>query len=107
MKHIPEIRIFRSPRADYYRDEPLAAGEVYTDDELAAIAAEGFNGIWLRTILRDVAPTDLFRKHVSRSEERLEALTDLSRRAQRHGIGVWLYSGRSTPTAAACRTTWR
>jgi len=92
--HMPNedaIRIFRSPRAAYYGDEPLESPAVYDDRELAGIAAEGFNGIWLRAVLRDLVPTELFARHVRRDAQRIEGLRTLAQRAARHGVGVWLY----------------
>jgi len=86
-----DIRIWRSPASGYYADEPLQADDVYSDGELAAIAAEGFNGVWLRVILRDVVPTDLFAPYVEGNERRLAALQRLGERAAAHGLGVWLY----------------
>ncbi|MEX0775405.1 MAG: hypothetical protein WD042_06790 [Phycisphaeraceae bacterium] len=91
MSNALDIRIFRSPRSDYYGDEVIGAAAVYTDEELAAIAAEGFNGIWLRAILRDLTPTDLFRGYGSDCDARMAALIQLIGRAAAHGIGVWLY----------------
>jgi len=85
------IRIFRSSQAAYYGDEPLESPAVYDDEELAGIAGEGFNGIWLRAILRNLVPTELFAGHVRDDRRRIDALRELARRAARRGIGVWLY----------------
>jgi hypothetical protein len=84
-------RIFRCGHSDYYGDEILAANRTHTPQRLAEIARSGFNGIWLRGILRNLAPTDLFRKYVRKSDQRLEELKKLCRRGRRLGLGVWLY----------------
>ena len=86
-----EHRIFRCGASDYYGDEILAADRTHTSERLRRISRAGFNGIWLRGVLRDLAPTDLFAKYVSKADERIEALQRLCRRGGRCGLGVWLY----------------
>ena len=66
--------------------------ESYSDDVLAGIAAEGFTGIWIFCILRDLMNSRIF-PELNRpgSAERLAAIQALIERTARHGIGVYLY----------------
>ena len=84
-------RIFRCSGSDYYGDEILQANATHTDDRLRGIADAGFTGIWLHAVLRDLAPTDLFKKYIRHSDKRLDALKKLCKRADRFGLRVWLY----------------
>ena len=86
-----EHRIFRCGQSDYYTDEVLSAHKTHSPKRLAAIAKAGFNGIWLRGILRDLIPGPLFGRYVRKSQERLRSLEILCRRANKLGLGVWLY----------------
>lgn len=86
-----EHRIFRCGQSDYYTDEVLHAHKTHTPKRLAEIAQAGFNGIWLRGILRNLVPGPLFGRYVRKSQERLRSLETLCRRARKVGLGVWLY----------------
>ena len=84
--------------------DPLSNPELdpYPDGLLAQLRAQGVNGIWLHTVLRQLAPggTD-FPEFGAGHEERLANLRSLVERARRHGIDVYLYVNepRSMPHA--------
>jgi len=85
------LRIWRSPYIDFYKDETLHVAEVYTPQYLSELAEAGFNGIWIRGILRDIAPTKVFPELGRKSAAHLRNLRTVIRRAERVGIRVWLY----------------
>ena len=91
MAHEMPGRIFRCGASDFYHNEILSANETHTDERLQSIADAGFTGIWLRGKLRELVPTDLFSSCVSYAPERLQSLVKLCARANRFGLGVWLY----------------
>jgi len=64
----------------------------YPDELLAQLRARGVNGVWLHTVLRQLAPGgDVFPEFGEGSAARLEVLRQLVERAGRHGIKVYLY----------------
>lgn len=85
------LRIWRSPDSDFYKEETLHAAEVYTPDCLRKIADAGFNAIWIRGILRDIAPTKVFPELGRNSAAHLRSLRTVIRRADRAGVRVFLY----------------
>jgi hypothetical protein len=92
MSKIFENRIFRCGQSNYnLKDEILSVNKTHTDDNLKAIADSGFNGIWLRLTLRDIAPTKLFQNYNHNSDKYLKELGKLCRRAERFGLKVWPY----------------
>src|SRR5262245_38166459 len=85
-------RIWRSPRADFYHDEPLHALGAYTEDELYAIRDAGFDSIWLRGKLGDLMDSAVFPQlNQPQADIRRQNLKELISRARRQDIGVWLY----------------
>lgn len=85
------LRIWRSPYINFYKDETLRAAEVYTSDFLRTLAAAGFNAIWIRGILRDLAPTRIFPEFGRNSASHLRSLRTVIRRGERAGIRLFLY----------------
>ena len=85
-----EDRIFRCGASDFYGDEIGLCNSTHTDDRLKAISDAGFNGIWLRAKLRDLAPGKLFNDFVDNPTKRLSQLIKLCRRAQKFQLGIWL-----------------
>jgi len=85
------ILIFRSPVAKYYEEDILEGPQVYDDACLAGLAAHGFNGIWLRGRLRDLAATAVFPELGAQAGLYQERLNTLCGRAMKHGIRVYLY----------------
>ncbi len=86
-----EHRIFRCGESDFYKDEILHAAGCHTEECLESIASAGFNGIWLRAKLRELAPGNLFEPFVEDVQKRLASLKTTCERAQDAGLGVWLF----------------
>jgi hypothetical protein len=64
----------------------------YPDGLLQDLADRGVNGVWLHTVLRDLAPGGAdFPEFGEGHERRLDNLRRLVARARRFGIGVYLY----------------
>ena len=84
-------RIWRCADTDYNNQEILFADKTHSDDSLAQIKEAGFNGIWLRAKLRELVPTDLFRRYIRNADKRMNSLQHLCDRAAKHQLGVWLY----------------
>lgn len=91
---LPRIapRIWRSPESDFYGDEILHAGDVYSDEVLSRIREEGFDGIWIRGQLYDLIASKIFPElNRPRAQTRRARLRTVIRRGQKHGVGVWLF----------------
>ncbi|MEX1041657.1 MAG: hypothetical protein WDZ51_13545 [Pirellulaceae bacterium] len=74
--------------------DPLAddAADPYPDALLKRLADHGVNGVWLHVVLRQLAPpSELFPEFGEGHRERLAKLRQLARRAQGHGIKIYLY----------------
>ncbi len=73
--------------------DPLLKAEPdpYPDGYLARLAASGVDGVWLQAVLYKLAPFPWDPELSNRHEERLEQLRDLTKRAGKYGIGVYLY----------------
>jgi len=64
----------------------------YPDGLLQELADRGVNGVWLHTVLRDLAPGGAdFPEFGQGHQQRLDNLGRLALRAKRFGIGVYLY----------------
>ena len=86
-----QTRIFRSPMAFYYGEELQQVDSAYPDAYLLELARHGFNGIWLRGILRDLVRCRHFPEFGQQSEPLLGSLNGLIRRASDYGIKVYFY----------------
>jgi hypothetical protein len=74
--------------------DPLATSESdpFPDGLLTRLRAQGVNGIWLHTVLRQLAPGGhTFPEFGEGHEKRLQNLRTLVDRAKRYGIDVYLY----------------
>ncbi|MCI0333485.1 MAG: hypothetical protein L0228_09705 [Planctomycetes bacterium] len=74
--------------------DPLSNPQLdpFPDGLLALLRARGVNGIWLHTVLRQLAPGgEHFPEFGHGHEDRLANLRRLVERAKRHGIDVYLY----------------
>ena len=74
--------------------DPLADPKLdpFPDGLLARLSALGVNGVWLHTVLRQLAPGGAdFPEFGAGHEARLANLRQLVRRAKRFGIDVYLY----------------
>ncbi len=87
----PPFNIFRSWRSDCWGGDLHRALEVYSEEELAAIASHGFTGIWLHQPLADYTPSRRFPSFGQQSATHLATLRELIARAARHGLDLWLY----------------
>ncbi|QEH37816.1 hypothetical protein OJF2_64070 [Aquisphaera giovannonii] len=68
------------------------AAESYPDGLLAALAENGVNGVWIHTVLRQLAPGGPdFPEFGDGCQRRLENLRGLAARARRFGLDVYLY----------------
>lgn len=94
------IQLWRSPRSSFGevphdlddgRDETMCAVDAYTDEELEAIAAEGFNGIWIHGILRNMVQSTVFPEFGALADSHQDAVRRLIERAARFGIKVYIY----------------
>ena len=84
-------RIFRCDSNDFYHNEIEAANETHSDDKLKAIADSGFNSIWLHGEIRQLVATSLFKDHQANVDKAQNALKLLCQRAEKFGLGIWLY----------------
>jgi len=84
-------RIIRSPFSDYSGDEVENCLQDYPETYLKEIAREGYNGIWLRVILREIVPSTPFPEFGNKGKEQLGALNKLVVKAGRFGVKVYLY----------------
>lgn len=74
----------------------------YPDGFLQRLSAVGVNGVWMHTVLRDIAPGGpAFPEFGVDHEKRLANLRRLVQRAKQYGIGVYLYMNepRAMPSA--------
>lgn len=85
------LRIFRSFKANFYANDILCAPANYSDAYFDALTANGFNAVWLRGMLRDLAKTDIFPELGTETAAHQDALGMVIERAQRHGVEVLLY----------------
>jgi hypothetical protein len=84
--------------------DPLLHPELnpYPDGLLQRLSAVGINGVWLHAVLRDLAPGGpAFPEFGTDHERRLAGLRELVTRAQRFGIGVYLYINEPRAMPAA------
>ncbi|MDX9754341.1 MAG: hypothetical protein RBU29_10295 [bacterium] len=73
----------------------------YPEGLLQQLAAIGVDGLWVHTVLRQLAPSPLFPEFGEGHEIRLKNLRKLVERARRYGLGIFLYVNepRSMPDA--------
>ncbi|MEI8351086.1 MAG: hypothetical protein WCG36_02120 [bacterium] len=85
------ITIFRSPLANYYKGDIQQSLETHSEEFFKALAADGFNAVWLRGVLRDLCVTSVFPELGEGSAALKDTLNQLCRRAAPHGVKVFLY----------------
>ncbi len=94
------LRLWRSPSSTFghfseienpRQEETVTALSAYSDEELARIAAAGFNGIWIHGDLSNVVNTEVFPMLGQNAELHQQCLNELVRRAGNHGIQVMMY----------------
>lgn len=86
-----DLRIFRSFHARYYEDDILYGPKAYPDAYFAQLVEHGFNAVWMRGILRDLAATDIFPTLGTEIAAHQDALATVVERAKRQGVQVILY----------------
>ncbi len=91
MDNVIKLRIFRSFNADYYKDDILHGPEAYPDAYFAELKAHGFNGVWLRGVLRDLVSAAPYPDMGADIDAHQEALRTVVARGARHGVKVFLY----------------
>jgi hypothetical protein len=103
------IRIWRSPYSPFGQRtrieidseaETVIAEQAYTDEELAGIAGEGFNAIWVHGLLHQLVNSPILPELGQNSELHLTAMRKLIVRAATHGLKVFIYMQppRALPT---------
>ena len=83
--------------------DPLSEPELdpFPDGLLARLADLGINGVWVHTVLRQLAPSKRFPEFGQGSDMRLANLRRLVERAGRYGIGIYLYCNEPRAMPAA------
>jgi phage gp37-like protein len=73
--------------------DPLLHPELdpYPDGLLQRLSALGVDGVWMHTVLRQLAPSELFPEFGVDHEIRLQNLRNLVARAKKYGMGIYLY----------------
>ena len=73
--------------------DPLLNPELdpYPEGLLQRLSARGVNGVWLHTVLRQLAPSTLFSEDSRDCEVRIENLRRLVEKCGRYGIKIYLY----------------
>lgn len=89
--HAKPLRIWRSWRSDFYKNEMRGAPRVYTQDCLREIADAGFTAIWIRGILEQIVKQDVFPEWGRESAAYQRGLRAVIDRADKAGLGVLLY----------------
>ncbi len=83
------IYSYFAPYGDPLLDSELKA---YPAGLLKRLAELGVGGVWIHTVLRKMAPSDVFPEFGKNHEIRLKNLRKLVDRAQQYGIGIFLYA---------------
>ena len=83
--------------------DPLANPELdpYPDGLLQRLSDLGVNGIWMHTVLYNLAPSQTFPEFGAGHETRLARLRQLVDRAKRYGIALYLYVNEPRAMPAA------
>lgn len=71
--------------------DPLIEQDPFPENYLKRLAATGVNGVWLHGVLYKLAPFPWQPEMSVQWEQRLERLRELTERAARYGIRVYLY----------------
>ncbi|MFH1738399.1 MAG: hypothetical protein ABIH23_05280 [bacterium] len=73
--------------------DPLMNPELdpYPEGLLQRLSDLGVDGVWIHTVLRQLAPSSIFPEFGEGHEIRLKNLRDLVQRAKRHQLGIYLY----------------
>jgi len=85
------LKIIRSPWSDFSEKEIENSLKSYPDYYLKEIAEQGFNGIWVHAILRDIVSSRPFPEFGKKENIQIPALNKLVEKTSRFGIKVFLY----------------
>ncbi|MBP5182515.1 MAG: hypothetical protein J6331_05750 [Lentisphaeria bacterium] len=96
-----------SLKPDNTQDETLTAVDVYTDEVLADIAANGFNAIWLHAVFADVTQVPEFPEFGQNAMAHVKALNTLAARSAKHGIKIFLYFQPVRAIATGNKEFWK
>jgi len=77
--------------ASYYEDDILSGPGAYPDEYFIRAAEHGFNAVWLRGILRNLAASEIFPELNHDVARNQDALATVVERARRHDMQVLLY----------------
>ncbi len=69
----------------------------FPDELLKGYARRGINGVWIQGVLYKLAPYPFDEKECEGWEKRLSALDELTKRAARYGIKVYMYINEPRP----------
>ena len=86
-----KIRILRSPYSNFYYRDIEDAVKTHPEWYLEALKEQGFNGIWLHCILRDIVSCKQFSEFGKIEKEQIEALNKIIDKAAKYDVGVFLY----------------
>lgn len=85
-------RIWRVGQLYFRGDEPMQCPEVCTDEALARIAANNYNGIWLRGRLSELVDSTIFPElNDPQSPRRMDNLRLLVDRCGGHGLKLFVF----------------
>ncbi len=73
--------------------DPLMTPELdpYPDGLLQKLASRGVDGVWMHTVLRQLAPGGPFPEFGQDHEIRIKNLRALAKKARKYGMGIYLY----------------
>jgi hypothetical protein len=90
-KPILRTRILRSPMSFFHRRELPTILEAYPETYLHKMSHHGFNGIWLRGRLAELAKVDVFPEFGADADRIHADLNALVQRAAAYGIRVYMF----------------
>lgn len=103
-EHLPEAHEFPDQKEQRFSSkiiyaysapsgDPLLAEDMdfYSDVVLERLSSDGVNGIWLQAVLYKLYPWDRAGELCQGYQQRIENLQNLVKRAEKYGIGVYLY----------------
>ncbi|MCM8818031.1 MAG: hypothetical protein NC915_00915, partial [Candidatus Omnitrophica bacterium] len=85
------LKIIRSPFGNFFKDEIENCNNSYPEWYLEQISKDGYNGIWLHCILRDVVKSSIFPEFGSKEKQQIYQLNKLVERGNKYGIKVFFY----------------
>jgi len=90
-RYIFNQRIIRSPLANFYCRDIEDAPQSHPDWYLKEISEQGFSGIWLHCILRDLVKSKHFPEFGKKQKEQISSLQAIVEKADKYNLKVYLY----------------